>query len=404
MGKAALFAISAFVVMGSVYGVTTSTSLLATDERIADYQYATLARNVALAGYNQAIQGLADDFVSGELNGTYEDGDYTAEVVVNLLTQIAEVEVVGTVVDNTGQPVTHHIFATLKQKEINTGTTLTEAPVFMQYALITNDDLTLNGNVSIDTIKAVGWEGSAYNANVHTNGRLTVNGRVVVRGFGTYRTSKILNPNQPSRFFKPYDNGTGEPLVKQLVDGIEIPLAELDPATLNTQFPPDRVSGDVTLNGTQNFEVGGAGTRANPYIWYVNGDLTVNGNVNMIGYVIFLVEEDVILNGNVTISSNDPEAPSENKLGLYARGNITLNGTVDVLWGQILASGDFTMNGTPSVNGNIVVGGRATLNGTPNINYYPPSPALTRYWEEPVVEEALEQISYYERDNSYQPS
>lgn len=393
MGKTALFAISAFIIMGAFYGMNTSSGLLATEDEMASNDYQVLARNAALAGFNVAKQKLADNFVvEPSFSGDYHGGGYFVRMQASAPNQIT-VTSVGSAELPDGTFQDYKIVAKFEKRSVGSDEVSAAVPQFMEYALISDKDLTLNGNVTIDTVRVVGQDYGAFNANVHTNGKLTVNGKVTVRGFGTYKTTRTFNPNQPSRFFKPYDNPANEPVAKQVPDGIDIPLATMTPAALNAVLPPTITTGSVTLNGNQDFIVKGA-TRENPYVWYVDGSLTLNGNVKMIGYVIFVVRDDIILNGNVSIKTG--LGPTENTLALYACRDITLSGTVDVLWGQIFAAGNFTMNGTTKINGNVVVGGTATLNGKPDINYYPPSPALTKHFQPPVAVEKIEMITYHE--------
>lgn len=400
MGKAALFAVGAFIIMGALYGMNSNSGMLATTERISEHQYATLARNVAIAGYNHVRQELVDDFKPNFISGSYENGYYTAVVQTGAASGTLAVEVVGRVFDGSGIEVRHHIYATFGL-DATSGTgdegIGSEVPLFMQYALLTEDDLTLNGTVDITPIEAVGMDGSAYNANIHTNGSLRVNGNVEVHGYGSYKDGLTLNPNKPDRFFKPFAP-MGEALVKRVPEGVDIPTDSFDPEQMKDQFPPDRITGDVKISGRQDFKVEGA-TRENPYIWYVDGSLTVNGNVKIDGYAIFLVRDDIILNGNVEVLTSD--GPSETKLGLYAGNDVTLNGNVSVLWGQVFAKNRFVLNGRPQINGNVVAGGQAVLNGTPRINYFPASPALTRYWQDPDGSgvQILKLLSYSERDH-----
>ena len=395
MGKVALLAIAGFTVMAAVYGVGSQTQMFASQERITEFDYRTMARNAAVAGFTEAKQKLVESFTNQTLHDTYDSGEYSVNIRIDGA-NTASITSIGTMYDPDGSPVQHYIYA----KVLREGTTVTtipaEPPAWMQYALISERDLTLNGNVTIDTVRVVGSQGVIYNANIHTNGKITVNGAVTVRGFGTYKTSKQINPNQPQRFFKPYYNPTNDGVLKQLANGVLIPSATMDPAALNAKMAPDSTTGSVTLNGNIDFRLKGA-TRENPFIWYVDGNLTMNGSVKMTGYVIFLVRDDIVLNGNVVVQNGI--GPSENTLGLYACRDIILSGTVDVLWGQIFAKRDFKMNGNPKINGNVVVGGLAVLNGTPDINYYPPSPALTGYWNAPPpATYVFKQITYSEKE------
>ncbi|HET6569473.1 MAG TPA: hypothetical protein VFG50_16005, partial [Rhodothermales bacterium] len=305
MGKVALLAIGAFVIMSAYYGMGTRTQLLAADEQIAQHDYQVVLRNAAMSGFNRAKQELVQSFTGTSFSGPFEDANYNTSVMANPVTKIADVTSTGWMYDPSGKLLQYQIIAKIRLLETtSTDTTVVlpaAPPKFMQYALITEENLTLNGNVDVEAvpIEIEGKESAAYNANIHTNGDMTVNGRVTVRGFGTYRGTNLINPNDPHRFFKPYDNSSGDDVLKRLTEDVEIPLASMNPDSLNAKFPPDvQTVGDTTLDGNLNFKAmaspgdgAGRGTREHPYILYVNGDLTLNGDVEMDGYGIILVKD-----------------------------------------------------------------------------------------------------------------
>ena len=390
MGKTALFAIAAFTVMGAVYGLSTSGGMLATTGAIADHDYEILARNAAVSGYEAMKMELAESFASGNLSGSYESANYNVSATVAGTS--AKVTSVGLAFLPQGGTKTFTIVAQLEQ-EISYNQS-DEVPPFMQYALISEDNLTLGGNMTVDTLRAVGMDDANYNANVHTNGQLSTNGKAAdIRGFGTYKTTENVKHKS---VFKPYYNPAGDPVVRHVPEGIPIPAAEFDIPTIVANAASiggvdSTSSADVTLSGTYDFEAMGA-TRENPFIWVINGDLSGTGNVQVKGYVMFLVDGDASFAGNMQQGVGGSE--SENMTALYVSGDLAIAGTADFLYAQIFVKDDVSIHGTAGIYGNIVAGDQATISGTPTIKYFPASPALTTIWQEP--ETRLRLLSYRE--------
>jgi hypothetical protein len=397
MGKAALFAIIAFGVMGAYYGLNTQRGMFDTSERIAGHQHEILARNAAMAGYNHARQMLTESFANYASGPkTFEDGAF--EVSVNASLTEATITAKGYSQLTSGlsslsslddKLVTYIIEAKVKKE--NLFTIAEEPPAFMQYGLITEGDLTLDGNVSVDTLRIAGSEGLVYNANVHTNSKLTVQGNAaLVRGFGTYVTASNVRQLD---VFKPYHNPTNDPVVKKTT-AIDIPAASFDPVALATKMlPQEMTAGDVSLSGGYDFKAKGA-TRENPYIWHVDGNLNIAGNTTLSGYVMFIVSGSINVNGNVEMGSH--EGPGESNFAFYAGDDVVFGGNAETVNGQIFAKDDIVFNGTPKIVGNLCAGDKTDLKGTPNIYYVPASPALTTVWQ--VPETRLTLLSYNEKE------
>jgi hypothetical protein len=147
----------------------------------------------------------------------------------------------------------------------------------------------------------------------------------------------------------------------------------------------DETSGDnVMISG--NLDLGG--TREDPYIWHVRGNLTASGGSSVSGYVMFVVDGDITINGSIVAG----ESGGESTIALYAGDDVRLNGNVQI-HGQIYADGDVTFNGTPDVYGSVASRSSAVLNGNPGIHYRPASPALTTIFTD---DSGLLLISYYE--------
>src|SRR5690625_7834962 len=78
MGKAALFAITAFTLMGAYYTLGSQRSMVGSADRLGGHQYEVVARNAAVTGYMQGRQGLAEagTFSVGTVQGTFEGASY----------------------------------------------------------------------------------------------------------------------------------------------------------------------------------------------------------------------------------------------------------------------------------------------------------------------------------------
>ena len=412
MGKSALLAIVAFTIMGTFYSLSSERNVLQAEEELAAHQYEGLARNAAQLGFERAKEALARSFTAhGAISGSYGENDEAVyevnfegneSTIQNTLQNLSltgdpEVMIASTGTANRPgkEPIKVKIVSVVREKTIiNSEIKEDGVPGFMQYAVISQNDLDLNGNVTLETNGDLLVEGSqdvVYNANIHTNGSLGLSGRAAsIKGFGTYVDYDNVEHDD---VFAPYENSSSDPVV-QKVEPVAIPSASFDPAVLyGAHFSPNKkeTPGSYTLSENQDFNAEGA-TRQNPMVWHVQGDLTVDGNVRIDGYVMFLVDGNINFTGNMEagVSGSDK---TESHMALYAGGNVDIGGNVDVLFGQVFAKGDVRFHGTPRITGTIVAGGTAVLNGTPNIYYYPASPALTRIWNEKTKENMLSAYS-----------
>lgn len=388
MGKTALFAIAAFTVMGAIYGMSTTSGVLGTTQAVAEHDYEILARNAAVSGYEAVKLRLTETFAPTTLSGSYEGATYSVSAT-SAGANLIKVTSVGLAFLPEGGTKNFTVVATIQQE--TTFSDEEEVPQFMQYALITEEDLTLGGNLTIDTLRMVGMDDAQYNANVHTNGKLTTNGKAAdIRGFGTYKTTDGVKHKS---VFRPYYNPAGDPVVRRIAEGIDIPAVDFDIDEMATKMTPHRTDyGSVTLSGTYDFSALGA-TRDNPYVWRINGNVKGAGNVKLNGYVILLVDGNAEFNGNMQQIGPKPDK-TENQTAVYLSGDLKITGTADFLYAQFFVKNDVAIHGTAGIYGNIVSGGTATISGTPTIKYYPASPALTKVWQDP--ETYLKLISYRE--------
>ena len=393
MGKAALITVMAFSIMGAVYSLNGNISRLTGDGHVADYQHEVLARSAAIAGQKRAEQALADNFDSppASLTGEYEQVPYRVELQRSGST--VTVESVGTATNAAGEEIPFHIRAVYEEKEDLSGNVIAaEAPKFMQYAILSEDELDLHGHVGVE-IEAKGDETNELNANVHSNTKLHVWGNVSIEGFGT-----SAGPVDAwSRHFNPY-NPTDAPATEDFVGRVEIPEFDAEaivretvgeaclanPASCSDRLRIDNAG--VSLGGSNNNTaiLSHNGTREAPYVWYVRGGkLEITGNVEIPGYVIFIAEEGFRIAGNVTLGDTGYTGADESSVGFYTGkvGEIDLKGT-PVLYGQVYAEGGITIKGNVNVHGNLATKGTVTIGGNPRIYYREASAALTTAWQE----------------------
>ena len=386
MGKAALLIVGATLVLGSMYAFGAKDEVRQADERLSTHQFEVLSRNAALAGYNVAKQELSENFTgaAAAMNGTYSGSTYN--VAISRSSNIARVISRGISTMADGRQITFTVQADIERELISI--IREEAPPFMRYALITQNNLGLDGNVLTD-LYLEGNAANTLNANMHTNGSLFINGNsVVVRGFGTYVTTASSSPSTALlNSFRPYYNPTNAPVV-QRVPTVDIPL--FDAAEMADNVNVDNTTASVALSGT--YDLGG--TREDPYVWVVNGDLSASGGVTINGYTLFIVTGNASLAGNVQAGQTGYTGPDESSVALYTAGSVNLSGSAR-FYGQIFCGTTVTFStGSPTVYGSVATRGGASFRGSPRIYYRVPSPALTTVFEDPEIR--LNLISYSE--------
>lgn len=246
-------------------------------------------------------------------------------------------------------------------------------PPFMDYAIASGQDLHLQGSINIRDDFNPNW-----NANIHSNGNLETQGNAYdVRGFGTYSANFQSRHNN----FTPNVNPNSDPV-----------NAHIPPVTLPNFNPNDYLSiatsvtnGNLTISGASTL-----GTKSNPAIYYVDGDLDFRGTTT--GYAIFIVTGNIDFHGNVSVNTVDP---SGSTLGFYSGGNITAHGNIN-LAGQMYAEGDIQANGNFTLVGSMTAKQNIQLSGNPTIRYRPANSALTNPIWPTATNSRPVPVSYYE--------
>ncbi len=224
-------------------------------------------------------------------------------------------------------------------------------PPFLRYAVVSGQNLSLNGGIKITNA------GNNLNANVHVNGNFSMNGNNEIHGFLTYTGSAYSNPPQALlNRITPISNPENIPVHYQ-TQTLTIPQFDLNSIrnrATDIYYTSKIFTGNITL-----------GTKENPKIIYVAGDLTINGSVS--GYGIFVSEGRTIINGNVTITTPDNNISN---IGIYSKGELIVNGNVNI-HSQIFSSDRITLNGNVKVYGNLAAKKSVIMNGNVNVYYKP---------------------------------
>lgn len=358
MGKFSIIALLAFGIVASLSLLSRQGNLHEMTQNTSANQYETLARKAAQAGYTVARQRLVDGFQSDTFTYDLEGNTYDVTITVN--GDRAQVTSAGRV-NTGGTSATYTIKAEFERQ------TPTLAQSLLDYAVISEDDLTLNGNNGsafvYDSSNAV------VNANFHTNGDLAVNGPASKRvlGFGTYAGAPN-GPHVDTKFTPRYNPDGLNPTY--LVPRVELPPFSIETFVGNAtidQTSPD----DVSLAGT--YDLGG--TRTDPYVWYIQGGLEARHDVTINGYAVFIVDGNIDFLRNVIAGPSGYDGPDESSLAFFSSGYLWLNGNVEI-WGQFYCQDYAWISGSPNVYGSIATRSYYWAPGNPTLYYRRPSAAL----------------------------
>ncbi|MBZ0199181.1 MAG: hypothetical protein K8H86_04885 [Ignavibacteriaceae bacterium] len=384
MGRMLLIIVMGAGIIFSVVSLNINSSNTSMVSNAVQQYDVVMAKNYASSGIEFALKNLSDDTTwSGVNSKSLSNGSFKITVVntsAKYFNGPGAGVVSGRLITSIGTYSTSAdtVRAVL---QLPTGTGTAPPPPFLNYAVCSGNDFSLNGNTSITDDNNNGW-----NANVHTNEDFKMNGNNSIDGFLTYYSSASSNPSwRLDSAINPNVNPNGNPAHSQ-VPLIEMPDYNADDyKSLATTV----YNGNKSLTGNTVL-----GTKENPEIIYVGGNLTLNGNIT--GYGILLVKGDVSCNGNVTINSIDP---SGNNLGLYVNGNLNANGNVK-LYAQIYSNNNVNLNGNVKVYGGITAKETVSFNGNVSVYYRPTTTELTQpIWPTTGGSTASRPqiISYFER-------
>jgi hypothetical protein len=376
MGKALILIVTASI-MGA--GLTLFTgvqqSTYKADAELSEHEARVVARQVALSAVSEArvrvlsnpdlITGITQ-FTGSSMGGTYQttvtpvgegaDRQYIMRIDVRVPT------------GPDGAYATHTIeltYGLAPDSSILLGDN--GVPQFFSYAILMEEALNVSGNMNV-----IG--SPSLNADVHTNSSIFLEGGNSVGGFGSYVTTAESNPaRRLMTTFQPAVNPDNLPTVRQVprVNIVRFDASEYRDLATRT------FSGNLNVTSTQTF-----GSRDRPEIWYIGGDLSIGSGARLDGYIIFLVQGDIVLTGNFETTG---AVGNESNVGFYTSGSVRMSGNVAVS-GQFLARRNLQFSGTSSLRGTVTVGGTVVWDGTPTVYYREASPALTApLWPEPIT-------------------
>lgn len=295
------------------------------------------------------------------------------------------------------------------------GMTDVGVPPAFRFAILAEDDLDLIGSTNV-----VGA--------IHTNSELLGTGNgFTVNGPATY--TEGWDGENPNRY-----GGCPDPeCPPQQSPRIEIPPIDFPPATYHHSV--NSTHGDsnndmkkaFALNPTNSpgtlipdgwFSVTGKGTKNDPYVLYVNGNLRIDGDVRLPGYVRIYVDGNFEIGSNAKLSSltSDVDVPNANEatddeiiawrdanfpdgsqIGLYINGKANLDGT-PLLAASVFAEEDviYKGGGNKMVVGGVVSRGQLVMQGNPKIYHNPASASIWDPGIDKEVPEGIRLIAYRE--------
>ena len=355
------------------------------DANLATYHNDVLAREAAMTGINMTVRRLVDEpdeWFSNTNQYEYPQTDYNGAAFSTTVTS-SHPDTVRVVSLGTHHNRTKRIEA-VYAKGLIAGA-LNES---FYYAVVSDEDLTLNGSVEIRAAA------STSNADIHANGDLTSNGnRVHIEGFGTYGPSGsgTVNPTHAiDTVFDPNVDTNGADQNMHADDDVDIP--NIDVSAYSTSPPADLVvSGDTTLFDMDRAWLNAhgypaiVGTEESPFLMYVGGNLATSGTTVIEDiYFQVVVAGEITVGGNILSSTTpipdkrDPQsvwdawnaanldAAGNTSIGLYADGDITVSGGFAIV-GQLFSNNTVTLNGGGGQQMNIL-GGIVSANTDINVN------------------------------------
>ena len=233
-------------------------------------------------------------------------------------------------------------------------------PPFFRYAVLTDGELKFeNGDIRV----VVAPDGPAHaNANVHANKRLVVtSSEARVAGFGYYAGD--IDDRGHANTWLPAYNPTNAP-VTQKVERIEVPAFTAETyAHLQTKYSNDlKLSGHYTL-----------GTRSHPEIWYVHGNVKIEGPTTLSGYGVFIVRGNVEIEDHLTTDSD----AGETTVAFYSQGNISVKSQGTSISAQLLSRGNVEIAHNATIYGSVTTTGHLDFKGDATIGYRETSCVLT---------------------------
>lgn len=354
MGRALLIILLSSIVVFGIISIQTSRTSSEATQSSTDFYRDYYAKNIANSMVDMLKNKLRDS-VSFRVN------NFNTQ---NLLGGIVKYRVVDTLL-GANQLVKVQVLASYEGAKSQAeayfnirNVTTEDVPAFMKNAITGGTNVNLSGNVKVT------HSGNMLNANIHANNNFNMSGNSEVDGFVTYSGSASSSPPHAlNNNIRPISNPHNLPVHFQ-TSPIQIP--NIIPENY-LGIATDIYYGNATFSGNVTL-----GTKTNPKVIYVTGNLNLSGNIS--GYGIFIVKGQTNISGNVTI--NSPDANFSN-VGIFSGGNINLSGNVTVA-AQIFSNSNINVSGNVNLLGTLTAKGSVSTSGSVKIYYKPANSVLTK--------------------------
>lgn len=226
------------------------------------------------------------------------------------------------------------------------------------YAILSDDCLTLNGNVAVQSNPDAAPE--VWNADIHGNGSLVqVWGSATVAGFATSAGDAIIKDGSVAPPLNPY----GLPAYATYRDAVPVP--DIDPASLRDSADLILAPTDIPAAPKEGLVLDYGGTEDDPTIVFIDGDWRPKGDYTFVNNVVLVV------NGAFEpVSGGFVFGAGEGGHMSIIANTIDIEGNAKVsawLYGRNACS--FDGRGGAILNGSITTKGAISLLGTVDINY-----------------------------------
>ncbi len=344
MGKAGILLIASTTIIAFTMFSSAWTGSLNTERAGNSHSAKTMARQVAMTGFNLTIHKLdaseggwrVDPTAYEVQDQAYQHGTYSVDIDPSYGSSDRGgciVDTVDVLVTANVSEVEHNVQATYIRSCGTAGEGLppgynsniasgTDQGITDQDGGGTDEGGTLNNGPVAATATASSspefgvWltgeprffaSTATENVNLHTNGMLAVLGKAQVEGFGTYVKRKMCFTCDG---FLPNDDINGPAPNVYGVSPLDIPTVEVPDYEAGATYIH---KGDLSWTGSQVIDftdfqgITGYGTLDKPFIWYVKGDLSVkDAKVTMLGYAVIYVEGYMDVTGAAYIYTSVP--------------------------------------------------------------------------------------------------
>lgn len=371
MARALIIILSSVIITFGIYSLLVNRSITNSTENMSDYYRDVMVRNIA----NSMVEILQRKLLDNK-NFRVQNWESTS-----LLGGSSKFRIIDTLA-NGDSVIKVNIIGNFEGKEKGIEVFYKiypfgndSIPMILNYAVFSGNSLTLNGNVTITNA------GNGQNTDVHTNGNFSMNGSNKIEGFVTYSGTFSSNPPSGVNNITPINNPKNLPNHYRIA---QLPIPEFNPSQYKN-IATEIYYGDKIFNGNITL-----GTKENPKIIYVTGNLTLNGKIE--GYGLFITEGRTIFNGDLTILNPDNYA---NNIGIFSGDKLIVNGRVK-LSAQIFSNEEVIFNGNIEVEGSVISKEKVIFNGSSKVYYKPVNTQLTKYIFKPQqTKNTLLQIVYY---------